>query len=502
MMKQAKAILAGLLACLLAASLAGCGGTDAPASTPSGGTSSPVSGESTQNSAAAGDITGEATGKASGDTDPAPADPSGSRPAGGSQANPSGSKNTQAPQNGKNTQAVTNAKTTQTRPATLKGTTVQFATWEDVNKTEYGPVITAFTKETGIKVQIVRVTQGDYINKLSGRIAADNSPDVFKENGEFPRMFPLARPVTDSGINPKDAFWDQQATAMNTVNGKVYGVSSKQEMFQARYLVYYNKKLFAEAGIPNPEDYVKAGNWTWDTLLKAANDIKTQQKLDYGAVFSTEAFAAAYGGSFIKFKNGQFVSGLADKTLSDVWRYLLEGQKSGAFLLQGAGGSSHFTDGKAALCINDTYGLKNTGYFTKMKDSDLGFTYLPKKAKADGAYPSSGWIISFGLLKGSRNPEGAGEFLKYYLNMDHYDMSLTYKNEAAKKLAVTLCNTPIGGDSLNLLNGLDKVAGSSGYFRSKVVKTDPAQLQTTLNSLKNVADSTVKKANELMKQAS
>lgn len=52
-----------------------------------------------------------------------------------------------------------NNSTASAKPSTLKGSTVKFATWEDISKTEYGPVIEAFTKKTGIRIKIVSVPQ-------------------------------------------------------------------------------------------------------------------------------------------------------------------------------------------------------------------------------------------------------------------------------------------------------------------------------------------------------
>ena len=108
-----------------------------------------------------------------------------------------------------NTASSTSSSTSSTeKPATLRGTTVKFATWIDINKTEYGPVIQAFTKATGIRVKIVNVPQHEYITKLTGLIASGNSPDVINDNSEFPRTIGITQPITVSGINPNDSIWN------------------------------------------------------------------------------------------------------------------------------------------------------------------------------------------------------------------------------------------------------------------------------------------------------
>ena len=73
-------------------------------------------------------------------------------------------------------------------PAELIGTTVKFATWIDHTKTEAAPVMADFTELTGIKVELDTIPQGEYITKLSARIAAGQSPDIVVENGDWPRL--------------------------------------------------------------------------------------------------------------------------------------------------------------------------------------------------------------------------------------------------------------------------------------------------------------------------
>lgn len=383
-----------------------------------------------------------------------------------------------------------------TKPTTLRGTTVKFATWIDVNKTEYGPVIQNFTKKTGIRVKIVNVPQHEYITKLTGLIASGNSPDVINDNSEFPRTIGITQPITVAGINPKDSKWNPIITEMSTIKGKTYLVSSKQASFQTSGLLYYNKKLFANNGIKSPEQYVKENNWNWDTFNKAASDIKNSAGIKLGCVFDTGVFTSSYGAGFVKYKQGKFYSGIDESVLVDTWRFLQTGVKSGVFNL---GAKSQFVEGQAGMCITDTYGLKKAGYFSAMKNSDLGVTYLPKKKSSDKNYPRGGFITAYGIAKGAKNPLGAGEFLNYYLNMDNYDTNRIYKTPEFTAFAKEVIKIPATLNTVYWDDSLQDLTGQT--FNKYVVTSDPSQIEANLEKVKNTVNAAVKKANDMVATA-
>ena len=379
------------------------------------------------------------------------------------------------------------------KPTTLRGTTVKFATWEDVAKTEYGPVIQAFTKKTGIKVKIVNVPQHEYITKLTGYIAAGNAPDVIKDNAEFPRTVSITQPITASGIDPKDSRWSSIVTEMSTLKGKTYLIASNQATFQTYGLLFYNKKLFANNGITTPEQYVKQNNWNWETFNKAATDIKNAAGIKLGCVFDTGVFTCSYGAGFVKYKQGQFYSGVDEVILTDVWRFMQTGVKSGLFDL---GSKTQFVEGKAGMCVTDTYGLKKSGYFSAMKSSDIGVTYLPKKDKSDKNYPRGGFVCAFGLAKGAKNPSGAGEFLKYYLDEDNYDINKIYKSTEFANFAKEIVKLPTSLNTVYWDDSLQDVTGQT--FKKYVQTSDPAQVKANIEKVKNTVNGAIKKANDML----
>ena len=69
-------------------------------------------------------------------------------------------------------------------PAELEGTTVKFATWINHRSNESAAVLDDFTNLTGIEVELVSITQSDYISKLTSLISAGQSPDAQRSEPE------------------------------------------------------------------------------------------------------------------------------------------------------------------------------------------------------------------------------------------------------------------------------------------------------------------------------
>jgi len=119
-----------------------------------------------------------------------------------------------------------------------------------------------------IKVIFEHTPYTGYDSKILTRIAGGAAPDIiatevdyfvtFASKGVLENLTPYAD--ADEQFNENDFF----PTILNrfTVDGKLYAVPRDVAPFAC---VFYNKKLFDDAGIPYPTD-----DWTWDDLLRDA----------------------------------------------------------------------------------------------------------------------------------------------------------------------------------------------------------------------------------------
>lgn len=427
---------------------------------------------------------------------------SGANNSSGASKNPSSNANSTTTNskdnNSTQNSSANNQNTSSSTADSLRGKTVTIASWEDFNGTERANVMQKFTKETGIKVKVVPVTQNDYIVKMASRLSAGKSVDIFIDNQEFPRTLSFAQPITNAGIDLKDAKWDQTIINTSTINGKTYLINAKWDL--KYFVLSYNKSLFE--GITSPEDYVKNNNWTWETFAKAAKDISNLGSEYVGAHFSTPIFMAAYGASYVKYDSTkqEFYRSTDEKQFADVWTYILDGQKEG--YLNPTYNSAKLVAGTCGMSINDVFALQKDGYYASMKVSDWGFTYLPKKSASDPDYPKASLMFAYGLMKGAPNPEAAGVFLNYYLDEKNWNFDNYYANSAAKDFANILNKrTPESTDYMFICKGPLAITYTYGYSEIDKIflQLTSKQVNQGVNRSANKIDNAVKKANDMIK---
>lgn len=389
-------------------------------------------------------------------------------------------------------------------PNELKGTTVKFATWIDHKSLDYAHVFSDFEKTTGIKVQIVAIPQTEYIVKLTGMKASGTAPDVIVDNFEFPRTLPLLQPLTvdKTGINIKDSVWDQEVAKIYTINGKCYAIAGSNSNWEmASPLTYYNIPLLAKYGIKTPADYVKENNWTLDTLKKCAQDCKdagifTPCEIDV-AVFSN-----VYGDGPYHYDatSNKYTNTMGTDKFRSMWNMLSDIREKGLAKLSNTWASS-LTSGETGFVISGAYGLrKQPGWFYQMDSNDIGYAYLPKEKKTDAAYPTSTFARGYGIADGSKNPKGAGYFLRYFLNDDWYEDDEIFKDSRAAKMHHELLK--MKNFSHPELNGviLTQYEDYKAFYNDLTTST-PQQVSANIDKVSQKMDYCIKKANALIDAA-
>lgn len=114
----------------------------------------------------------------------------------------------------------------------------------------------------------------DYSSKLVVQMASGNAPDVVGVAIEGTRMMVdkgVLVPLDDYLHNDPDGaemLEDITQTAWNafTVEGSIYEVPKDSNIV----IMFYNKKMFADAGIPEPDP-----DWTWDDFVSIAQKLTT-----------------------------------------------------------------------------------------------------------------------------------------------------------------------------------------------------------------------------------
>lgn len=484
---------AGLMSVLLAMSLmAGCGG-----SKPSPSSNETSSDESTVNTDASG--TSIESGSSTGEPGQNPENPGSSNASTSPNSNPGSSNNPGSSTN--NPSPKPPSPGAGVNPEDYRGTTVRYATWKDPAQNEDGKVVKDFEKKYGIKVQIDITPQDTYNVDIASKIASGSPPDIYFDNNMFPSSLSVLQPLDAAKLDLTDPIWDQAVLKLSTVGGKPYIVSTLGNIWAENVCVYYNKKLLEDNNITTPEEYYKAGKWTYAALTKVMTDVKNLG-MDYiGGYLDFDAMLCSVGTSFYQFKNGTFTNGTSDPMLTNVMQYIATSIKNG--LVKGIYyvNRDEFKTGKVGIAITDAFGLKKTGYWQGMNPSHIGFTYLPSwdektPAKVTGAF--RGW----GIVKGAKNPVGAGIFLRYYLDVNNYDTSSAFINSDAENFFFKLTAGDTSNKYCSMLVGATQYLGKDRTDYFEIASGDPAQVSKKISALKNTVESEVAKLNAFLKKQS
>ncbi len=385
-------------------------------------------------------------------------------------------------------------------PENLKGSKVVFATWIDPMTDESANAWSTFESATGIKAEFITVSQGEYNTKIASLIASGDAPDIFMENMDtFPASLNLVQPLNKiSTIDLNDPIWDKSMSDFSTFGGNTYFLNTKYTIWSGGDLVYYNKKALEDNGILTPQDYIDAGEWTLENLFKIASEFTSINSSYGGMGLEWRYLAAASGSALVQIKDGKFVSGINDPSMIDSLRQYFSARNDGLVV---ANANKGLMSGTNAFVIVGAFGLKKTGYFAGMKDPEnLGFAPIPSlDGKNENTYYSAIYR-SYGICRGAKNPEGAGYFLRYYLDPKNYNFDEAFISEEARDFYINYVSAIDANDKV--FDFTSSVAGNIGYngttWRNTITNSTGDQYIVALQSISNEVQAGINTANELI----
>ena len=187
--------------------------------------------------------------------------------------------------------------------------------------------------------------------------------------------------------------WNRHVTTAFTFSGKTYAFSAGYGTSEQVACVFWNKRLFREAGLdPNlPYDLQKSGRWTWDEFRKICKqltrDINNDGITDTYAMpsdLSTEildALISSNGAMYVdRDRNGKLVNATRRPEFIEALRFYMALRDEGVLKPkpEGAPWNWHipeFNDGKVAMRIDQQYIVSELR--TNMRD-DWGVVLPPK----------------------------------------------------------------------------------------------------------------------------
>ena len=286
-------------------------------------------------------------------------------------------------------------------------TKVRFATWDvadDVDAQQ--KLVDKFNQEHDDIEVVLEAYGSDFDTKLSAGMGSGDTPDV---------VYMWNYPAYADGLEPLDEYIDKEGEEYkdnfystlwnyNSFDDTTYGIP----VGFTTHALFYNKDLFAEAGVEEPTD-----SWTWGDLQTAAKTIeeKTGQK---GFAFQMkpdpydfEMYLWSNGAAYCD-EEGVMAGKIDSKESQEVFQMFQDMEKDGYAIATEKNGTDEFRAGTAAMYIYGSWSINSL-------DED-GMNYGIAKIPSFDGKTSVSILSSSGLSisKDSKNKEAAWEFVKYW----------------------------------------------------------------------------------------
>jgi len=282
----------------------------------------------------------------------------------------------------------------------------------------YLKLLEDFKAETGIGIEM-NIVPGDGVEiykKIDVELTTGNDTDlIYLSNPLY-----SAKYATNGWLLPMDDLFSEKGYDAEKVFGKYLekfdGKTYMLPNSAGVWAVYYNKKIFDDAGVPYP-----SGAWTWDQYIETAKKLNNPSKGIYGSYmldYDTYMFILARQKEVSGYK--------ADGTSN----YDDPAFKSSLQFFNDLGNVhkiqpnwQEFKTKKLAWdgFMSGNYGMHFIGsWYTGMfedkvaypRDWKFGITQIP--VPADGGNNNFGSVSSIGISKNSKHPKEAFEYARFY----------------------------------------------------------------------------------------
>ena len=272
------------------------------------------------------------------------------------------------------------------------------------------------------EIEFQAIPWDEYLPKILAQIASGTAPDIILvENTPFPAFYGkgVLKDLTEyaqktKGFTTKDFF--PHYIDRYSVNGRLYGIPWDCEPVAC---LFYNKKLFNEAGVAYPND-----TWRWEQLLNAAQKLTKKQgdrvtQYGFDPQGNWQYFVYTNGGDLVDNVKKPTKCLLDSKRAIDGVQFYLDlmykyGVSPSPAMLQASGATSVdlFATGKVAMSYG---GIWDAGLHPDVYRGQ-GLAIAPAGPTGIRKYPTGGtaWCIS----STSKEPDLAWDFITFFLGLE------------------------------------------------------------------------------------
>ncbi|MFJ8574159.1 ABC transporter substrate-binding protein [[Kitasatospora] papulosa] len=282
------------------------------------------------------------------------------------------------------------------------------------------PELKKFEKETGIKVKLEVVPWADLLNRILAATTSGQGPDVLNIGNTWSASLQSTGallPWDDENfeaIGGRDRFIDSAVASA----GKEGEPPAAVPLYSLSYALYYNKKMFADAGITAPPA-------TWDQLVEDGRKLSKDGKWGLGAegsnlsnnIHQTFVLGQQHGADFFDEQGkADFTSDGAVAAVKQYVDFMAKDKIIAPGNAEYAQNQSltDFAKGRTAMVLWQA--AATTFAAQGMKPEDWGVAPVPVPAGAPGAGKQTNSMvagINMAVFRNTRNIDGAKKFVKF-----------------------------------------------------------------------------------------
>ena len=299
------------------------------------------------------------------------------------------------------------------------------APWMGWPEEQVTPLMEAFEKATGIKVSAERLPIAELFKTLEVRLQARNElPDVYLVDGPLTASYAARGHLLDLDemlSGDLDRFVPT-TLVQGTYDDKLYAMP----LGTSSQLLFYNKKLFAEAGLPEPSSDPEK-RMTWEELLPIAQKLTKPDISQFGFAFENTnpyqllPIPQSWGAEVLG-PDGLTATGYVDSdemvAAMSWYQDLFQKHKVGPVgTFQTGVTQEMFGSGKLAMVIGGTWNLVG---FEKFEDLDFGVAPHPYFAAGKPVTSTGSWHV--GINPRTAHMEESKAFVKWLSTRDAMDL--------------------------------------------------------------------------------
>ncbi len=263
-----------------------------------------------------------------------------------------------------------------------------------------------------------------YQDTLLAELAAGTAPDVFwipgadlanfASRGVLLNLNDLA--AADSAFDA-GVFYPQQVAELtynpetDSNEGALWGLPRDASAMA----LYYNQSLFDEAGIPNPQERLDAGEWTWEQFKEDAAAITELGDGIYGYGMNAwwgnwELFINGAGGSY--FTEGRDACNLNTPEVENALTFMRSLYEDGVAVPYGTDSEPPFVAGQVGMFLNGRWATPN---FLSQVEFDWNVAEVPAGPGGQSNFLFWGAYV---VNANTANPEAAWQLLQQLTSLD------------------------------------------------------------------------------------